>query len=84
MIKTAAPIDNNMPKWAENFLNDTELLMYLIIMKKSKRSEGLAAVLKATGKTELSQQLYCNAKGDVVFQWESSKSKTMFLLKWVS
>ena len=82
MIKAAVPIDSNMPNWAENFLNDAGLLVYLRIMKKSKRSEGLAVLLKATGKTELSQQLYCNAKGDVVFQWVSAKSKTMFLLKW--
>lgn len=98
MIKTAVGIDSwavsanrqslsrisqsNEPSWAYNYLTKNDILGLLLIIKKTKRKGFYLELLKATGKESLAKDFECNARGQVVFKWQSASDKTMFIMKW--
>lgn len=82
MLKTEVNIEKQMPIWANRYLELNELVWPIRILKKTKRQQALAEMLKACQKEDHLDVLYCNAKGNVVFKWETAQEKTMFMLKW--
>lgn len=92
MIKTAVNIHRTkIPKWAENFLKSFEILDFLQVIKVTKRQFAFDKLLNDEEYkkfreefriTELTENIYINKKGDVVFYWNSPAEKTMFFLKW--
>lgn len=82
MLKTEVNIEKPMPSWAENFLNSEELYLTIRILKKTKRYMSWQLLLQMIGKEEVLETIHCNAKGNVVFKWNTAQEKTMFMLKW--
>lgn len=82
MLKTEVNIEKLMPSWASRYLESNELVWPIRILKKTKRQQALSEMLKACHKEDHLDVLYCNAKGNVVFKWETAQEKTMFMLKW--
>ena len=82
MLKTEINIEKPMPFWAENYLNSTELYALIRILKKTKRYMSLPILLRDINKEEVLDTIYCNAKGNVVFKWNTAQEKAMFMLKW--
>lgn len=70
------------PSWAYNYLSKNDVLGLLLILKKTKRKSAYLELLKATGKESLANDFECNARGQVVFKWQSASEKTMFIMKW--
>ena len=70
------------PNWAYNFLSKNEVLLLLLLIKKTKRKEVYLQLLELQKKEELVKQFECNAKGQVVFKWNSASEKMMFIMKW--
>lgn len=82
MLKTEVNIERTVPSWAQNYLDSHELFFLIGELTKSKRHQSLPKVLREIKKTDLLDVIYCNAKGNVVFKWETAQEKTMFMLKW--
>ena len=73
---------SNEPNWAYNYLSKNDLLGLLLVIKKTKRQGFYLELLKATGKESFADNFKCNARGQVVFKWDTASERTMFILKW--
>ncbi len=91
MIKQIVDIDSwdwdknsltQQPRWAFNYLEDNEILRYLRLFKKTRRKATYLRLLGELGKEVLANDFECNAKGKVVFKWNSAGEKVWFILKW--
>ena len=75
-------LNNEMPKWAVNYLNRDNLLDYLEIMKVSKRGEGLHRVCELKGLMHLLERIKCNKNGDLIFAWNTEAEMNHFIKVW--
>ncbi len=75
-------LNNEMPKWAVNYLNQGYLLDYLEIMKVSRRAEGLHLVCKLKKLKHLLKRINCDEKGDLIFSWNSEAEMNHFIKVW--
>lgn len=82
MLKTEINIDRPMPHWAENYLMSNDLYVTIRVLKKDKRCVGLPLWMHREKREWVLDAIYCNAKGNVVFKWNTAQEKTMFMLKW--
>lgn len=89
MLKTAVKIDfqkienKEVPVWALAYLKNNDLLDIIVHIKNSKRYIELIQIIENIGKSHVLKQIYFNAKGDVVFYWNTPQEKTAFMLKWI-